>query len=114
MNIDLAELGKKIKKLREEMGLTQTQIADYLAVDQSYISKFEKGERVMNADILSKLAALFCCPVPDLLSDDNTDPCCSISFRASSVKGEDLESLSMIHKIAMNQFWMDDLLGEDE
>ena len=39
---DLINIGLKIKKLREEAKLTQKQIADFLNVDQSLISKRRK------------------------------------------------------------------------
>ena len=34
-----------LKKLREEKGLTQTALADRLKVPQSFVSKYETGER---------------------------------------------------------------------
>ena len=40
LNYDL--VGKKFKVLREQCGFTQEQLAQYLNVDQSYISKCEK------------------------------------------------------------------------
>ena len=52
-------IGKNIKTLRVEMGLSQSNIASFLNVDQSLISKVEKGERILSADMLEKLACLF-------------------------------------------------------
>ena len=56
-------VGKKFKELRNKSGLTQNQVADYLEVDQSYISKCEKDERQFSIDIIEKAAALFGCPL---------------------------------------------------
>lgn len=36
-------VGFKIKKLREEMNLSQSKLADYLEITQSELSKIENG-----------------------------------------------------------------------
>ena len=41
-NFTKTNIGMKIKKLRENANLTQKQIAEFLSVDQSLVSKFEK------------------------------------------------------------------------
>ena len=52
--IDKNLLGQKIKELRSESNYTQQNIADFLGVDQSFISKVEKNERVLTSDKLEK------------------------------------------------------------
>lgn len=111
MPANLLNTGKKIKQLREKANLTQKQIADFLSVDQSLVSKFEKGERSMNSDTLNQLSALLCCPVSVLVSDEATIPTYTISFRTSSIDNADLVALTAINKIALNQFKMDQLAG---
>ena len=56
-------MGKKFKMLRERSGFTQSQLAEYLNVDQSYISKCEQNERQFSVDILEKTSNLFGCPI---------------------------------------------------
>lgn len=109
--IGISDIGAKIKSLREKANLTQKQIAEYLAVDQSLISKFEKGERSISTDILSQLATLFCCPISILISDENMTPVYNIAFRTSSMETADLNALAIINKIALNQLKMDQLAG---
>lgn len=111
MTTTLSNTGIKIKQLREKANLTQKQIADFLSVDQSLVSKFEKGERSMNSDILNQLSALLCCPVSILVSDEAMIPTYTISFRTSSIDTADLIALTAINKIALNQFNMDQLAG---
>lgn len=110
-NIGISDIGTKIKRLREEANLTQKQIAEYLSVDQSLISKFEKGERSISTDILSQLATLFCCPISTLVSDEKMTPVYNIAFRTSSIDTADLNVLAIINKIALNQLKMDQLAG---
>lgn len=39
-------IGNNIKTLRENMGLTQLNVVNFLNVDQSLISKFEKAKEI--------------------------------------------------------------------
>ena len=49
----------RIRNLREDSDLTQQQIADYLACDQSLYSKYERGERTIPMEVIVKLAAYY-------------------------------------------------------
>ncbi len=111
MAANLSHVGLRIKHLREEAGLTQKQIADFLSVDQSLISKFEKGERSLSSDLLHQLSALFCCPVSSFLKEDAVLPAYTIAFRTTAMDTEDLCALTAINRIALNQFQMDQLQG---
>ncbi len=107
--INLAEIGARIKKLREEASLTQIKVAEYLSVDQSMVAKMEKGERSISSDVVEKLAVLFCTPVEYILSEDDSKRKCNISFRTSALTASDLKSLAIINKIVLNQFEMDEI-----
>ena len=51
------ELGKRIRELREEIGLTQGQLAGHAAVSQGYLSQLENGDvRNPSAAVLLRLA----------------------------------------------------------
>jgi transcriptional regulator with XRE-family HTH domain len=51
------ELGKKIRELREEIGLTQGQVAGEAAVSQGYLSQLENGDvRNPSAAVILRLA----------------------------------------------------------
>lgn len=111
MAANISNIGMKIKQLREKANITQKQIADFLQVDQSLISKFEKGERSISSDALNQLAALFCCPVSTLVSDEGVVPAYTIAFRTVAIENADLNALTIINRIALNQFKMDQLAG---
>ena len=65
----------RIRDLREDYDLTQKQIAQYLLCDQSLYSKYERGERVMPAELLLQLARLYSTSVDYLLGlTDCPDP----------------------------------------
>lgn len=111
MAVNLSGVGMKIKLLREHANLTQKQLSDFLSVDQSLISKLEKGERSVSSDMLNQIAALFCCPVPALLSEEALAPVYTIAFRTAAMDNADLNALTVINRIALNQFRMDQLAG---
>jgi len=48
-----------IRKLRQEKGLTQKQVADYLGVDRSTYAYYESGRTKLNSDIIVKLAHFY-------------------------------------------------------
>ena len=47
---------KRIRDLREDNDLTQTEVAKYLRISQQYYSNIEKGERTISVDIICMLA----------------------------------------------------------
>lgn len=52
-------LSERIKMLREEYPLTQSQLAEKLDIATSSISQYESGDRVPSDDIKIKLAKFF-------------------------------------------------------
>ena len=112
--MNLIQIGKRIKSLREESKLTQTKIAEYLSLDQSMIAKMEKGERNITSDVIEKLSTLFCCTVEYILSGENKKQEFTVSFRTSNLTSDDLKSLAIVNKIVLNQFKMDSILEENK
>ena len=49
----------RIKELREENGLTQQAVADYLNVKQNTYSQYENEKRQLSVDVLIKLAKFY-------------------------------------------------------
>ena len=49
----------RIRDLREDADLTQSEGAQYLMCDQSLYSKYERGERVLPLDAAIKLAQFY-------------------------------------------------------
>ena len=104
---NFVEIGKRIKSLRKHANVSQEMLAAYLSLDQSMVSKMEKGERKITSDVVEKLARLFCCSPDFILSEDANGDSCTMSFRSKGFTGEDLEALAAVNQIALNQFEMD-------
>ncbi|MBC5729617.1 helix-turn-helix domain-containing protein [Pseudoflavonifractor hominis] len=49
----------RIRDLREDADLTQTQVAEILLCDQSLYSKYERGERDLPLELAVKLADFY-------------------------------------------------------
>lgn len=106
------KIGANIKTLREKMNFNQTSIANFLNVDQSLISKVEKGERTLSLDMLEKLACLFGVTINEIENEDIETPKLSFAFRTNDLTVDDMETISAINRIALNLEIMDNL--EDE
>lgn len=63
-----ASLGRRIKTLRRENGLTQAKLALMINVEQSYLSKLELGSRNPSLSMLSKIADAFGITLSELFS----------------------------------------------
>ena len=59
MAVDRKEVGKRIKKIRViDLDLNQNEFGQKLAITQSTVSRYEKGEVIPPGDILLKIAKL--------------------------------------------------------
>ena len=66
---------KRIRDLREDKHLKQRELAEYLNVSQKTYSRYERGERTIDPEILAKLATFHETTVDYLIgrTDDKTD-----------------------------------------
>ena len=62
---------QRIRDLREDKDLTQTQIAKMLGMSQTGYSKYETGENEIPTDILIKLARFYGTSIDYLLGETN-------------------------------------------
>lgn len=58
-----------IKRLREEKGITQKQLADLVGVERSTVAKWETGTAFPGGAKLPKLARALGCTVADLFKE---------------------------------------------
>lgn len=61
------KLGKNIIKYRRKIGITQDQLASYMGVSKSSVSKWETGYSFPDITLLPELATLFSVSVDDLM-----------------------------------------------
>jgi len=107
-------VGENIRVLRENAGFTQSNLAQFMKVDQSLISKVEKGERNLSADMLEKISALFGVTVEQIESQPVAISKLSFAFRGSEFNLAEMEAISAINKIALNSEFMRVILKENK
>ncbi len=66
-------VGQRIKKLREERGWSQQELASRLRVRQSYINDLEHGRLKPGNVMCFSLSDIFLVPVPDIYPDIDVD-----------------------------------------
>lgn len=66
----MIEFGEKIKKLREEKGMTQQTMAEQLFVTRQAVSRWECGARYPDLLMTKKIASLLETTIDDLVSDE--------------------------------------------
>ena len=107
-------IGERVADLRNKAGLTQSKVAKILGVDQSYISKCEKGERHFSVSILEKLASLFGFEVSCLLDETQNIEPMSISYRSDALDDADYGDIMVLNQIAINIKQMRRWLNEEK
>jgi len=55
-NLLCAELGKRIRRLRQKKGWTQIEMAAYLGINRGHLSDLEKGKREIGILMLQVIA----------------------------------------------------------
>lgn len=102
----------RLKELRKNSKLTQEQMAQYLGVDQSMVTKLENGTRVLNVSLIEKISSLFCCTEDYLFGRSDEYIPMNFAFRANSILAEDLESIAAVNRLARNIRYMNKMIGE--
>ena len=67
----MAEFGENLKRIREEKGMTQQTLADYLYVTRQAVSRWEGGSRYPDLMTAKKMADFLETSVDELLADDD-------------------------------------------
>ena len=72
---EVAAVGSRLRRLRKERGLTQAELARQIGIQQSDLSRMEKGEYRVSLDNLFKILAVFDLDLADFFGDqhDKTD-----------------------------------------
>ena len=78
-------LSDNIRKLREENGMTQQQMAEQLYVSRQTVCRWENGSRTPDLDMAERIAEIFHVSVDELISAEEKQ---GISFENISLHTE--------------------------
>jgi len=108
-------LYKNIRALRESLGYTQAQVANYLGVSASAVNQYENDARVISAESISKIALLFNVEEYELYQENPQQQqlLSAFAFRANELVDEDLKSISSFKKIVLNYFHLSEALAHE-
>ena len=106
-------MNERLKYLRKESKITQDQLAQFLSVDQSMITKLENGTRSFSITMVDKICSLFGCSEEFLMGESDDYIPLNFAFRSTGIEAEDLESIAAVNKIAINLKYMNELMGDE-
>lgn len=108
-------LSKNIRALRESLGYTQAQIAEYLNVTPAAITQYETETRTIHTTTVSKLALLFNVDEYDLYEENPTQQqiLSAFAFRANTLSSEDIRVISDFKKIVLNYHHLSEALKNE-
>ncbi|WP_208560797.1 helix-turn-helix domain-containing protein [Marinilactibacillus kalidii] len=66
------EVGQRIKERRNELGMTQDQVAEYLGITRQTISNWENGKSYPDIERIIRLSELYTLSLDELLKGDQT------------------------------------------
>ena len=98
LGINMANMGLKLKSLRKEHGYSQIQLAEYLKIDQSNLSKIENNKRNLNLTLLDKICLLYNCTPEYLLGESDEYEKQKIMFKSGN--DMDLNAIAKINKLS--------------
>lgn len=98
----LKVIGTNIAHLRNALGLSQQQLADYLEVNRVEVSYFETGQRAVSNAKLTKLADLAGVEATDLRSETFSQKRLEVkfAFRSDGFELSDLQTIAEFQRIA--------------
>ncbi len=72
MDVDYQVIGGRIRKAREDKGITQELLAERIDVSNAYISKIERGKTAVNLDNLDKICTALNISIEFILKGTST------------------------------------------
>ena len=106
----MTTINEKLKLIREKAELIQEQIAKFIGVSQTYISKVENGERNLTVDQLESIANLYGYSLDLLVNADQDIQPIQFAFDSQEANCSDLRAIADIGKIITNHRLMTRLL----
>jgi transcriptional regulator with XRE-family HTH domain len=93
---EVAAVGSRLRRLRKERGLTQAELARQIGIQQSDLSRMEKGEYRVSLDNLFKILAVFDLDLADFFADGGA----SADLKRQPLSREDMKVLHLLRELS--------------
>lgn len=90
----------RIKRLREQYGITQSELAKQLGITRSSVNAWEMGISTPSTQYIVELASIFDVSTDFLLGVENT-----VSINVSGLSDKDIELINSIVSHLKNRKW---------
>ena len=97
MELDILSIGKRIKKRRKELHLTQTEIKEKTGISSGNMSDIERGNRLPAATTLAQLSEILDCSIDWILTGKSP---VSENLISPDIGEKDQKLLSLFHEIS--------------
>jgi transcriptional regulator with XRE-family HTH domain len=93
---EVAAIGNRLRRLRKERGLTQAELARQIGIQQSDLSRMEKGEYRVSLDNLFKILGVFDLDLADFFGEkhDRAD------FEQQPLSRQDMKILHLLRELS--------------
>lgn len=93
---EVARIGERLRKLRKLRGMTQSELARQIGIQQSDLSRMEKGSYRVSLDNLFKILTVFGMDVAQFFGQETTPP---VKAAAAPLSQEDMQTLQMLRRL---------------
>ncbi len=104
------ELGTRLKKAREYLGLTQEDVANLIGVSRVIITNIEAGIRKVSAEELSKFAKIYGWTMEELLEGEKEENVPMFARTFSELSKEDQDEI--LNLIKFKKMYKDKKISE--
>ena len=93
---EVAAIGGRLRELRNERGLTQAELARQIGIQQSDLSRIEKGEYRVSLDNLFKILGVFDLDLADFFGDQQE----KTELEQQPLSREDMKILHLMRELS--------------
>src|ERR1039458_8794968 len=100
MVVTKARVGVRLRRFREERGLTQAALASALGISPSYVNQLESNQRPMTASVLLKLASVYDADLQQFSAEDADRLVAQLRDVLTDPSGGEQSSMAEIRELA--------------
>jgi len=93
---EVAAIGSRLRRLRKERGLTQAELARQIGIQQSDLSRMEKGEYRVSLDNLFKILGVFDLDLADFFGQQKM----SAAVEKQPLSRDDMKILHLLRELS--------------